>query len=52
LPPGWSCGDHGAETRFEKKITLRDGGFEVRTLEYACSDSGKRGKLISDKLLD
>lgn len=48
----WRCGDHGAETQSEKKITLRDGGFEVRTLEYQCGDDGKRGKLTSNKLLD
>lgn len=44
----WPCGDHGAEEEEVLVLSSEKGAIGVRERRFACTEDGKRGRLLSD----
>ena len=45
----WPCGDHGSESEVDLDITASNGEIQGIRREYACTEAGIRGKLLSEQ---
>lgn len=47
----WPCGDHGSDTETDLELSATNEGIHAVRREFACTETGKRGRLLYEKHL-